>query len=1100
MAVPKTMPTLPDGLAHEHLRIADLESRLSKLQRLVDAQAEHNPIFATDPEGKIASWNQAAEKLYGYRAEEVLGRHLALLCFEEERACVGSTILQPLLRDGRLQIEVRQRCKSGAECFVRLCLSLLKGENGQPHEILAMATDITARKSAERLAFHGENGDLRDWQQIERELKESNKQLKFKAAILETTHDAVIALDTDLRVRYCNPAAERMYGVRLSEVVGKPLHEMHRYAFLAPEDEQRTISDLLERGSWKGEYIHILKDGTRVVVESTVNVLAPEAGGGMVAIIRDVTKRKQGEVSIENRGKQLARANEDLLHFAYAVSHDLQAPLRTVTSFSQLLALKYKSAFDDHGEKFLRYIVDASARLNTMLRDLLEFARVAGGETDFKRNVSLEEVLAIAVEGLRSSVEETAAVITHDPLPAVAADAGQFDQLFQNLIGNSLKYRTPGTPPRVHIAARQTGGEWVISVSDNGIGFDPKDSEKIFGVFQRLHGKEFAGTGIGLTICKRIVERRGGRIWAEGKPGEGATFSFSIPHSTEGIPVLPSMDWDRMHSAFENHTAPPEALAAGRHFDELFKTLDLAQAIVRDFDGAILIWTKGSQHLFGWTEAEALGRELHDLLGTEFPKSAMAIDAALLRDGEWTGELKARKKEGGSIWLASHAVLYRDGSGRPQSVIEIHNDITPLKQAEAALEYSSEQRDLALRAGQMGIWRWDSRTGAAEWSETIEGLLGMTPGSFEGTFEAFRHRCHPDDLRQIEQDLVKVLENRSSYRCECRLRRTDGSYCWVRTQGKVFFDELDQPAGLAGVLWDISEAKQNEADREFLLNLSSKLSQTSDQTELADLAAAEIARYLDVMRCVYSETDRARKQVHILADYHQAGPSALGTYARAQFEDLDATASNNRFVSVTDVETDPRTIKSCDSAYRPFGTRAFLSVPLHRAEEWVASLTVAADNVRHWQEREVNLLRGAAERLWPAMENARLLQQTKERQEQFESTFELAEVGLAHVALDGRWLRVNEQLCKITGYSRQDLLSGRFQEITHPDDLEDNMRQFEALKRGEITSYTFEKRYFHKCGQTIWVNLTAAIARDPSGEPKYVISVIEDITARKQSA
>jgi len=1079
IATPKAALLLPNGLTEAQARICALERKLKELQTLADAYSRHNPVFAIDLRGKITRWNRAAEQLYGYPAQEILGRHISLLCFEEDRTNIDSRIRQWLQLDGLLAIELRHRRKSGIACFVRLCWSPLHDDAGQPYEILAVASDLTAQKSA-------------DWEPLERELKESNKHLKFKAAILENTEDAVVALDASLSVRYCNAAAEKLYGVRLADVIGKPLHEMHGYAFLAPEDEQRTITDLLERGSWKGEYIHILKDGSRLVVESTVNVLTPEVGGGMVAIIRDVTKRKQAEVSAENQRQQLARANEDLLHFAYAVSHDLQTPLRSVTTFSQLLALKYRPVLDVEGDKFIRYIVDGSSRASTMLRDLLEFAKIAGGDADFSVSVSLEEIVAAAVDALRNVVEETGAVLTHDALPTVAGDAGQLSQLLQNLIGNSLKYRKPGLAPRIHISAEETERDWVVAVSDNGIGFDPANAEKIFGVFQRLHGKEFAGTGIGLTICKRIVERRGGWIWAVAKPGEGATFSFSIPHSTEGIQALPSMDWDYVHSVFENHPNPPESLAAGRHFDELFKTLELAQAIVRDFDGTILIWAKGSQHLFGWTEAEAVGKDLYELMG--ITKSQTEIDIALLRDGEWTGELKAFKKDGSAIWLASHAVLYRDGSGRPQSVISIHTDITPLKETETALAHSSEQRDLALRAGKMGVWRWDSRTGVVEWSETLESLLGMAPGSFEGTYEAFRARTHPDNWERLEREIAEAFKNGSDYLVENQLRRNDGSYCWVRGRGKVVFDENQQPAGLIGVVWDISEQKQNEADRQFLLDLSAKLTDRSGETRLADMAVMELAKYLGVLRCVYSETDQQTNQVHILSDYHEEGPSSVGSYPLAEFDGLLTDVPSNDFVWVNDVETDNRTAGRCESAYRPFGTRAFLTVPVHREERWVANLTITSKTAREWQEREKFLLRGVAERLWPAMENARLLQETKERQEQFENTFELAAVGLCHVGLDGRWLRVNEKLCKITGYSRDELLRGRFQDITHPDDLETDLLRYEALKRGEITSYALEKRYFHKSGHLVRVNLSVALARDQSGAPKYAISVVQDIT------
>ena len=958
---------------------------------------------------------------------------------------------------------------------------IIRDENGAPIRVVGTSQDVTEHR------------------RLERELQASNKQLKFQADILETTNDAVIALDSDLSIRYCNAAAERMYDARLADVIGKPLTAMHGYAWLAPEDETACLADLTERGSWKGEYIHILKNGSQLVVHCTVNVLAPESGGGMVAVIRDITGRKQAELQRQSQASQLARANEDLLHFAYAVSHDLQAPVRTIVAFSQMLALTCKGALDEKGSQLLSYLVDAGARMSTMIRDLLEFAQVAGGPVDFSGDVSLERVLETALANLGSAIEETGADITHDPLPAVAGDAGQLLQLFQNLIGNSLKYRKPETPPRIHVSVRQTKSEWEISVRDNGIGFDPHYSERIFGVFQRLHGKEFAGTGIGLTICKRIVERRGGRIWANGKPGEGATFSFSIPDSIEAIHAAPPMDWDRLHTILENQPVQGEAPVPAGHFDELFKTLDLAQAVVRKLDGSILIWTKGAERLFGWPASEAVGQQLHELLRTELPRPLAEIEASLLRTGEWTGELKAYKRDGGFVWLASHKILYRDGSGRPQSVIEVHNDITVLKETESALVRSSEQRDLALRAAQMGVWRWDMRTGVVEWSETLERMLGMEPGSFEGTFEAFQKRSHPDTWPHTQESIAKAFQHGPDYTIENRLLKNDGSYCWVRGQGRVVFDDSNQPAGLIGVVWDISERKQSDADQQFLLDLSTKVSVCSDRTQLADMVVAETARYLGVPRCIYSEIDQQAGRVQRLSDYHTQGPSIVGSYPLDEYDGILSELTNDRFVEVSDVVTDARTAEKRETAYLAFGTRAFLTIPLHRDGAWVAAISVTDRHVRSWQEREIALLRGVAERLWPAMENARLLQEARERQEQFEGTFEQAAVGMAHVGLDGRFLRVNKRFCQITGYTSEELLASRFHDITDPDDLAADLDQYAALKRGEMQSYSIEKRYHKKAGEIVWVNLTVSLVRDCSGEPKYAISVIEDISSRKKT-
>jgi PAS domain S-box-containing protein len=754
---------------------------------------------------------------------------------------------------------------------------------------------------------------------------------------------------------------------------------MHGYAFLNKEDEHNTI-EALKQGSWKGEYIHILNDGSKIVVQSTVNVLPPEAGGGMVAIIRDVTQRKQEEIKAKHQAEQLARANEDLLHFAYAVSHDLHAPLRTITSFSQLLAMKCGQNLGKDGSEFIRWIVEASTRMDTMLRDLLRFATVAGGEAEFSQNVSLLETLSTALAGLRIQIEETQAVITHDDLPEIAGDPGQLVQLFQNLIGNSLKYRRPDTFPQIHVSAERKEDEWVVHVRDNGLGFEDKHSERIFGVFQRLHDKEFAGTGIGLTICKRIAERRGGRIWAEGRPLEGATFSFSIPDSTIAVQSAPAMDWGNVRAALVSRPAQEDGSGAFSHFGELFKLLDLAQAVVRTLDGSILIWTKGAERLFGWTEAEAVGKPLRELIKPDFGVLPVDIEATLLRDGEWIGELKVQRCDGSVIWLASHKILYRDGSGRPQSVIEIHNNITALKEAEAALARSMVQRDLALNAAQMGIWRWDCRSGVVEWSDILESMLGMPPGAFEGTFDAFKARIHPDDWPETEQVINEGLASKGSYFVENRLQRVDGSYCWVRGQGKVVFDDANQPAGLIGVVYDISHRKQREADRQFLLDLSAKTARIASAKEVAEVTVMEVARYLGVLRCVYSESDEDGKRMRVFAEYTTEGDAATDSLRLADYSGIMTDLANNQVVVVNDVATDSRTAEGYEDRFVARNIRSFVLVPLHMEGARLANIGVSFNRARVWQEREIALLHAVAQRLEATLYIARMWQQDKVRQ------------------------------------------------------------------------------------------------------------------------
>ena len=229
----------------------------------------------------------------------------------------------------------------------------------------------------------------------------------------------------------------------------------------------------------------------------------------------------------------LQRSNTDLQQFAYVASHDLQEPLRTIASFTQLLAKRYGDKLDDKAREFIAFAVDGSKRMQTLINDLLSFSRV-GTQGRSLVPVSTDAVLDAVLKNLKRSIEESRAIITRDPLPVVLADELQLSQIMQNLIGNAIKFRRDGAAI-VHIGAEQTPTGWNISVRDNGIGVAPEHSERIFVIFQRLHARgEYPGTGIGLAVCRRIVERHGGRIWVESAPGQGSTFYFALPKGDGG--------------------------------------------------------------------------------------------------------------------------------------------------------------------------------------------------------------------------------------------------------------------------------------------------------------------------------------------------------------------------------------------------------------------------------------------------------------------------------------------------------------------------------------------------------------------------------------
>lgn len=245
--------------------------------------------------------------------------------------------------------------------------------------------------------------------------------------------------------------------------------------------------------------------------------------------LKDVTKRRQAENELKAAMTELERSNRDLEQFAYVASHDLQEPLRTVTSYVQLLERRYKGKLDTAADEFIDFAVDGANRMQKRIQDLLTYSRVSTRGKPFQPT-NMEKVLEAAMANLSAAIAANQAVVEHDPLPTVMADEPQISQVLQNLIDNGVKFHKKDVPPQIHISAKREKDEWEFSVRDNGIGIDPAHFKKMFIIFQRLHGpQEYPGTGIGLALCKKIVERHGGCIWVESEPGKGSTFRFTIP-------------------------------------------------------------------------------------------------------------------------------------------------------------------------------------------------------------------------------------------------------------------------------------------------------------------------------------------------------------------------------------------------------------------------------------------------------------------------------------------------------------------------------------------------------------------------------------------
>jgi PAS domain S-box-containing protein len=350
--------------------------------------------------------------------------------------------------------------------------------------------------------------------------------------LLEAAPDAMVVVNAVGEIVLLNLQAERQFGYRRDELVGQKVKNIipEGFAERLIADDLRTAADALTQQIGTGiELSARRKDGSDFPIEIMLSPLESTEGILVTAAIRDITERKKSELHLVKTVGELKRSNDELQQFAYVASHDLQEPLRMVASYTQLLAKRYKGRLDSEADEFIAFAVDGSNRMQGLIQDLLAYSR-AGTNGKVLHEISSEKALNEALSNLRATIQESSAVVTNDPLPAIRTDDTQLTQVFQNLVGNAIKYRSAEVP-RVHVSATKNGGkEWIFSVRDNGLGIDPQYFDKIFVLFQRLHGRtEFKGTGIGLAICKKILERLGGRIWVESQPEKGSTFHFTLP-------------------------------------------------------------------------------------------------------------------------------------------------------------------------------------------------------------------------------------------------------------------------------------------------------------------------------------------------------------------------------------------------------------------------------------------------------------------------------------------------------------------------------------------------------------------------------------------
>jgi PAS domain S-box-containing protein len=494
--------------AEEHL--AQMEGRYRGL-----LEAAPDAMVVVNQAGEIVLLNLQAEKQFGYSRDELVGQQVNNLIpegFAERLISDGTrSAADALAQQIGAGIELSGRRKDGSTFPIEIMLSPL--ENTKGILITAAIRNITERKAAEEHLVQMEG--------------------RYRG-LLEAAPDAMVVVNQAGEIVLLNLQAEKQFGYGRGELVGQQVKNIipEGFAERLIADGTRTAAEALTQQIGAGiELSGRRKDGSTFPIEIMLSPMENAEGILTTAAIRNITERKKSEEHLVKTAEGLKRSNDLLEQFAYVASHDLQEPLRMVASYTQLLAKRYHGCLDSDADEFIAYAVDGCNRMKGLIRDLLNYSH-AGTDSKVLREISSETALKEALINLRGSIEESGAIVTHDCLPAITTDDTQLVQVLQNLIGNAIKYHGAAAP-LVHVSATKSGGkEWIFSVRDNGLGIAPQYLEKIFIIFQRLHGQqEFSGTGIGLAICKKIVERLGGRIWVESQPEKGSTFFFSLPES-----------------------------------------------------------------------------------------------------------------------------------------------------------------------------------------------------------------------------------------------------------------------------------------------------------------------------------------------------------------------------------------------------------------------------------------------------------------------------------------------------------------------------------------------------------------------------------------
>jgi PAS domain S-box-containing protein len=498
-------PVRMEGTVHDITGRKRAEEGEARLQALMD----HNPclVFLKDTSGRYVYLNETYERQfslskdwYGKTDYDFWPRESAELFRANDREVLESGRTRQFLEDST-------------------------GLDGKRYVWLNYKFPFT---DAQGERFIGGIGiDTTAKQQAEEALRETRDYLDN---LINHANAPIIVWDPEFRITRFNAAFEHLSGYAADEVIGRDL------VILFPEESREESLGKIHRTiteQWQSVEIPILRPdgGVRIALWNSANIYDRE-GTTLLATIaqgQDITERKEAEGALRSYAENLRRSNEDLERFAYVSSHDLQEPLRAIVSFSQLLERRYKGQLGQDADDYIDFIVEGGMRMQSLIQDLLAYSRVNTTKQDL-RPTDMEDVMAAVERSLTLQLREAGTVLTHDPVPTVLADPLQLEQVLMNLVSNAIKFRRQDEPLRIHVCAQRLNGFWQFAVSDNGIGIEAEYLDRIFVIFQRLHTKDaYPGTGIGLAIVKRIIDRHRGTVRVESTPGEGSTFFFTLP-------------------------------------------------------------------------------------------------------------------------------------------------------------------------------------------------------------------------------------------------------------------------------------------------------------------------------------------------------------------------------------------------------------------------------------------------------------------------------------------------------------------------------------------------------------------------------------------